>query len=35
MYLELILNPYANEWLQCKHYWDPKFVHSSLKLATY
>ena len=37
MYLQLILTPYANEWVyfQCKHYWDPKCVHSALKLVTY
>ena len=28
-------NPLPIEWLQCKHYWDPKCVHSSLKLAKY
>jgi len=35
MYIQLILVPYANEWFQCKHYWDPKCVHSSLKLEIY
>ena len=35
MYLQLILTPYANEWLQCKHYWDLKCVQNSLKLVTY
>ena len=27
--------PYANEWLLCKHYWDPIRVHSPLRLETY
>jgi len=35
MYPQMILTPYPNEWPQCKHYWDPKCVHSSLKLETY
>jgi len=37
MYLQLILRLYANEWysFKCKHFWDPKCVHSPLKLATY
>ena len=27
--------PYANEWLLCKHYWDPIRVHSPLRLEIY
>ena len=37
MYLQLILNPCANEWFQfqCKHFWHSKYVQSVLKFVTY